>query len=108
VDPFLHSQPQQYAFRRPQLLPLLGPCVLAPTGFSHAVTMFLDYLPSALRLVSKVSIFAPPHTQRITQQVQAWRSPTNPIDTHSLTQRVFSAPDTELIITAPRLEDAPL
>ena len=87
--------------------PLLGPRVLAPTGLSHAVAHLLDCLPPALRSAPKVRVFAPPHTQRIAQQVQAWRSPTNPIDTHSLTHRASPVPAPDLIITAPRPEDAP-
>jgi hypothetical protein len=87
--------------------PLLGPRVLAPTGLSHAVSTLLDYLPPSLRTVTKVRVFAPPHTQRIAQQIQAWRFPTNPIDTHSLTHRSPPDPTTELIITSPRPEDAP-
>ncbi len=87
--------------------PLLGPRVLAPTGLSHAVSTLLDYLPSSLRAATKLRVFAPPHTQRIAQQVQAWRIPTNPIDTHSLTHRSPPDPTTELIITSPRPEDAP-
>ncbi len=51
--------------------PLLGPRVLAPTGLAHAVTNLLDHLPPTLRTASKVRVFAPPHTQRIAQQVQA-------------------------------------
>jgi hypothetical protein len=87
--------------------PLLGPRVLAPTGLSHAVSTLLDYLPVSLRTATKLRVFAPPHTQRIAQQIQAWRSPTNPIDTHSLTHRSPPDPALELIITAPRPEDAP-
>jgi hypothetical protein len=87
--------------------PLLGPRVLAPTGLSHAVSTLLDYLPPSLRAAAKLRVFAPPHTQRIAQQVQAWRIPTNPIDTHSLTHRSPPDPTTDLIITSPRPEDAP-
>jgi hypothetical protein len=64
-------------------------------------------LPDHFRDCSKLRVFAPPHTQRIAQQIQAWRRPTNPIDTHSLTHRSSPAPDTTLIITIPPPEDAP-
>jgi hypothetical protein len=52
-------------------------------------------------------VFAPPHTQRIAQLIQAWRVPTNPIDTHSITHRSSLDPTIELIISSPRPEDAP-
>ncbi len=50
--------------------PLLGPRVLAPTGLSHAVSTLLDYLPPSLRTATKLRVFAPPHTQRIAQQMR--------------------------------------
>jgi hypothetical protein len=87
--------------------PCLGPRVLAPIGVSQSVSDLLDCLPTTLRTAAKVRVFAPPHTQAIAQQVQAWRTPTNPIDVHSITHRTPPAADTDLIITIPRPEDAP-
>ncbi len=87
--------------------PLLGPRVLAPVGLSDAVSHLLDSLPDDLRDARITRVFAPPHTQKLAQQVQAWRRPTNPIDTHPLTHRSSPPPDTGLIITVPRPEDAP-
>jgi transposase InsO family protein len=87
--------------------PLLGPRVLAPVGLSDAVTRLLEHLPDSLQTARKVCVFAPPHTQKVAQQVQAWRQPTNPINVHSITHTVPPSPDTELIITMPRAEDAP-
>jgi hypothetical protein len=52
-------------------------------------------------------VFAPPHTQKVAQQIQSWRRLTNPIDVHSLTHRFAPSPDTGLIIAVPRAEDAP-
>jgi hypothetical protein len=49
----------------------------------------------------------PPHTQRVIQQIQAWRRPTNPIDSHSITHRSSPPADTSLVIAVPPPEDAP-
>jgi hypothetical protein len=87
--------------------PLLGPRVLAPRGIAQVVSILLDHLPDHFRDGPKLRVFAPPHTQRIAQQIQAWRRPTNPIDTHSLTHRSAPAPDISLIVTVPPPEDAP-
>jgi hypothetical protein len=87
--------------------PLLGPRVLAPVGLSDAVDHLLDSLPDSLKDARITRVSAPPHTQKVAQQVQAWRRPTNPIDVHSLTHRSSPAPDTGLIIAVPRAEDAP-
>jgi hypothetical protein len=86
---------------------LLGPRVLAPVGLSDAVSTLLAHLPDTLKQARKVRVFTPPHTQKVAQQVQAWRLPTNPIDVHSFTHNTPPPPDTELIITMPRAEDAP-
>jgi hypothetical protein len=64
--------------------PLLGTRVLAPIGLSDAVSTLLDAFPDSLRDAHATRIFAPPHTQKVAQQVQAWRRPTNPIDVHSV------------------------
>ncbi len=58
-------------------------------------------------MLSPLESSPPPHTQKVAQQVQAWRRPTNPIDVHSITHRSSPAPDTGLVITVPRAEDAP-
>ncbi len=87
--------------------PLLGPRVLAPIGITQAVTTLLDYLPDSFRDSPKIRIFALPHTHRLAQQIQAWRRPTNPIDTHSFTHRSPPAADTSLVIAVPPPEDAP-
>jgi transposase InsO family protein len=87
--------------------PLLGPRVLAPIGITQAVATLLDHLPDSFRDSPKIRVFAPPHTQRIAQQIQAWRRPTNPIDTHSFTHRSPPPDDTSLIISVPPPEDAP-
>jgi hypothetical protein len=87
--------------------PLLGPRVLAPVGLSDAVSHLLDHLPDSLKDAPKMRVFAPPHTQKVAQQLQAWRRPTNPIDVHSLTHRTSPPPDTGFILTMPRAEDAP-
>ncbi len=87
--------------------PLLGPRVLAPIGLSDAVSTLLDSLPDSLRDAHATRVFAPPHTQKVAQQVQAWGRPTNPIDVHSITHRSIPPPTTGLIITIPRAEDAP-
>jgi transposase InsO family protein len=76
-------------------------------GLSDAVTRLLEHLPVSLQTARKVCVFAPPHTQKVAQQVQAWRQPTNPIDVHSITHNTPPSPETELIITMPRAEDAP-
>jgi hypothetical protein len=85
----------------------LGPRVLAPIGVSQSVSDLLDCLPPSFRTVAEVRVFTPPHTQAVAQQIQAWRTPTNPIDVHSLSHRTSPAPDTDLIITIPRPDDAP-
>jgi hypothetical protein len=87
--------------------PLLGPRVLAPIGLSEAVSQLLDALPDSLKDARVTRVFAPPHTQKVAQQIQAWRRLTNPIDVHSLTHRSAPSPDTGLIIAVPRAEDAP-
>ncbi len=81
--------------------------MLAPIGLSDAVSTLLDSLPDSLRDAHTTRVFAPPHTQKVAQQVQAWRRPTNPIDVHSITHRFIPSPTTGLIITIPRAEDAP-
>jgi hypothetical protein len=87
---------------------LLGPRVLAPVGLSDAVSHLLDHLPDSLKNAPKMRVFfAPPHTQKVAQQLQAWRRPTNPIDIHSITHRTSPPPDTGFILTMPRAEDAP-
>jgi hypothetical protein len=86
---------------------LLGPRVLAPIGITQAVSKLLDYLPATFRDLPKLSVFVSPHTQRIAQQIQAWRRPTNPIDTRSLTHRSPPPLDTSLIVAVPPPEDAP-
>ena len=85
----------------------MGPRVLAPVGLSDAVSNLLDHLPDSLKDAPKVRVFALPHTQKVAQQVQAWRRPINPIDVHSLTHRTSPPPDTGFILTMPRAEDAP-
>jgi hypothetical protein len=87
--------------------PLLGPRVLAPVGLSDAVSTLLDHLPDSLKDAPKMRVFAPPHTQKVAQQLQAWRRPTNPIDVHSLTHRTSPPTDTGFVLTMPRAEDAP-
>jgi hypothetical protein len=81
--------------------------VLAPIGLSDAVSTLLDSLPDSLRDAHTTRVFAPPHTQKVAQQVQAWRRPTNPIDVHSITHLSIPPTSTGLIITIPRAEDAP-
>jgi hypothetical protein len=76
-------------------------------GLSDAVAHLLDSLPDSLRDARLTRVFAPPHTQKVAQQIQAWRRPSNPIDVHSITHRSPPAPDTGLIIAVPRAEDAP-
>ena len=107
---WIHSYvpgPENSLFDALSRYPLLGPRVLAPVGLSDAVANLLDSLPDYLQDAHTVRVFAPPHTQKVAQQVQAWRRPTNPIDVHSLTHRSAPHPDTGLIITVPRAEDAP-
>ncbi len=87
--------------------PLLGPRVLAPVGLSDAVSQLLDALPDTLKDARVTRVFAPPHTQKVAQQIQAWLRLTNPIDVHSLTHRSAPSPDTGLIIAVPRAEDVP-
>jgi len=99
--------PENILFDALSRYPLLGPRVLAPVGLSDAVTRLLEHLPDTLRTVRKVCVFTPPYTQKVAQQVQAWRQPTNPIDVHSITHTTPPSSDTELIITMPRAEDGP-
>ncbi len=99
--------PENTLFDALSRYPLLGPRVLAPVGLSDAVATLLAHLPDSLKEARKVRVFIPPHTQKVAQQVQAWRLPTNPIDVHSFTHNTPPPPDTELIITMPRAEDAP-
>jgi hypothetical protein len=87
--------------------PLLGPHVLAPIGITQAVATLLDHLPDSLSDSIKLRVFAPPHTQRVIQQIQAWRRPTNPIDSHSITHRSSPPADISLVIAVPPPEDAP-
>jgi hypothetical protein len=87
--------------------PLLGPRVLTPIGITQAVTKLFDYLPDSFRDLPKLCIFDPPHTQRLAQQMQAWRRPTNSIDTHSITHRSPPPSDTSLVLATPPPEDAP-
>ncbi len=49
--------------------PLLGPRVLAPVGLSDVVSQLLDSLPDDLRDARLTPVFAPPHTQKIAQQI---------------------------------------
>jgi hypothetical protein len=99
--------PENSLFDALSRYPLLGPRVLAPVGLSDAVAHLLDSLPDSLRDARLTRVFAPPHTQKVAQQIQAWRRPSNPIDVHSITHRSPPAPDTGLIIAVPRAEDAP-
>jgi hypothetical protein len=87
--------------------PLLGPRVLAPIGITQAVATLLDHLPDSLRDSPKQAPrFCPPPTQRVIQQIQAWRRPTNPIDSHSITHRSSPPADISLVITVSPPEDA--
>ncbi len=107
---WIHSYipgPENSLFDALSRYPLLGPRVLAPVGLSDAISTLLDLLPDSLRDARLTRVFAPPHTQKVAQQVQAWRHPTNPIDIHSITHNTPPSPDTGLIITVPRAEDAP-
>jgi hypothetical protein len=84
---WIHSYvpgPENSLFDALSRYPLLGPCVLAPVGLSDAVAHLLDSLPDSLKDARITRVFAPPHTQKVAQQVQAWRLPTNPIDIHIL------------------------
>ncbi len=99
--------PQHVLYDGLSRYPLLGPRVLAPIGITQAVSTLLDHLPDSFRDSPKIRVFAPPHTQRLAQQIQAWRRPTNPIDTHSFTHRSPPTDDTSLVITVPPAEDAP-
>ncbi len=76
-------------------------------GLSDAVSTLLDYLPDSLKDARIVRVFTPPYTQKVAQQIQAWRHPTNPIDVHSFTHLHPPAHNTELVLTMPRAEDAP-
>ncbi len=64
-------------------------------------------MPDSFRDAPKLRVFAPPHTQRLAQQIQAWRRPFNLIDTHSFTHRSPLPADTSLAIAVLLLEDAP-
>jgi hypothetical protein len=99
--------PENSLFDALSRYPLLGPRVLAPVGLSDAIAHLLDSLPDSRKDDRLTRVFAPLHTQKVAQQVQAWRRPNNPIDIHSLTHRSAPAPDTGLIIAVPRAEDAP-
>ena len=81
--------------------PLLGPRILAPIGITQAISTLLDHLPVSFRDLPKLRIFAPPHTQRVAQHVQAWRHPSNPIDTHSITHRTPPSPTPSFVIAVP-------
>ncbi len=107
MDPLVHPRPDNSLFDALSRYPLLGLRVLAPVGLSDAVSNLLDHLPDSLKDALKVRVFAPPHTQKVAQQVQAWRRPINPIGVHSLTHRTSPPPDTGFILTMPRAEDAP-
>jgi hypothetical protein len=104
VDSLICPWPRQLSLRCSQPL---GSRILAPVGLSDAVSQLLDSLPDTLRDARLTRVFAPPHTQKIAQQIQAWRRPTNPIDIHSLTHRSSPPPDTGLITAVLRPEDAP-
>jgi hypothetical protein len=69
--------------------------------------MLLDYLPASLKDARIARVFTPPHTQKVAQQLQAWRHPTNPIDVHSFTHLNPLAPNTGFVLAMPRAEDAP-
>ncbi len=99
--------PQNILYDGLSRYPLLGPRVLAPIGITQAVSTLLDHLPDSFRDAPKLRVFAPPHTQRLAQQIQAWRRPTNPIDTPSFTHRSPLPADTSLAIAVPLPEDAP-
>jgi hypothetical protein len=71
------------------------------------MSQLLDSLPGSLKDARVTRVFAPPHTQKVAQQIQAWCRLTNPIDVHSLTHRSAPSHDTGLIIAVPRAEDAP-
>jgi transposase InsO family protein len=107
---WIHSYlpgPENSLFDALSRYPLLGPRVLAPIGLSDAVSTLLDHLPESLKTARIVRVFTPPHTQKVAQQVQAWRHPTNPIDVHSFTHLHPPPPNTELVLAMPRAEDAP-
>jgi hypothetical protein len=107
---WIHSYlpgPENSLFDALSRYPLLGPRVLAPIGLSDAVSTLLDHLPESLKTARIVRVFTPPHTQKVAQQVQAWRHPTNPIDVHSFTHLHPPPPNTEFVLTMPRAEDAP-
>jgi hypothetical protein len=107
---WIHSYlpgPENSLFDSLSRYPLLGPRVLAPVGLSDAVSTLLDYLPVSLKAARIARVFTPPHTQKVAQQLQAWRHPTNPIDVHSFTHLNPPAPNTEFVLTMPRAEDAP-
>ncbi len=88
------------------------PCsVLASSHQSVSLTLsphtLLDHLPESLKTAGIVHVFTPPHTQKVAQQVQAWRHPTNPIDVHSFTHFHPPPPNTDFVLAMPRAEDAP-
>jgi hypothetical protein len=98
--------PENTLFDALSRYPLLVPRVLAPVGLSDAVSQLLDSLPDSLKDAHVARVFAPPHTQKVAQQIHSWRRLTNPIDVHSLTHRSAPSPDTGLIIAVPRAKDA--
>jgi hypothetical protein len=107
---WIHSYlpgPENSLFDALSRYPLLGPRVLAPIGLSDAVSTLLDHLPESLKSARVVRVFTPPHTQKVAQQVQAWRLPTNPIDVHSFTHLHPPSPNTDFVLAMPRTEDAP-
>jgi hypothetical protein len=107
---WIHSYllgPENSLFDALSRYPLLGPRALAPVGLSDAVSTLLDHLPVSLKDARIARVFTPPHTQKVAQQLQAWRRPTNPIDVHSFTHLHPPAPNTDFVLTMPRAEDAP-
>jgi hypothetical protein len=94
---WIHSYipgPKNCLFDALSRYPLLGPRVLAPVGLSDAVSQLLDSLPDFFLKDARLTcMFAPPHTQKVAQQIQAWRRLTNPIDIHSLTHRTAPSPE---------------
>ncbi len=101
------SGPENSLFDALSRCPLLGPRVLAPVCLSAAVSTLLDYLPDSLNDDLTVRVFTLPHTQKVVQQLQVWRHPTNPINVHSFTHLNPPSLHTEFILTMPRAEDAP-
>jgi hypothetical protein len=71
------------------------------------VGLFFSDIPVSLKDARIARVFTPPHTQKVAQQLQAWRHPTNPIDVHSFTHLHPPVPNTDFVLTMPRAEDAP-